>query len=218
MYHRNPKTEAGRAIIRDSMQRGAERAVGGLPRELRTDVPGMMSEVVAGTTDRAAKSSQEIGAFLGKANWWVVRSDPGQTFVLGDSVVATTSTLGRVDRWRALLDPDSRVIVMPLNPTYALIIAPQRVVPIADEGETLTTAINRLSWGWADQYVLAATDRHLEFAWPGSSEEDRRGVVPVDLDAAKMEADGYQTALNIIGDALARRVSPSQVEVEEPRR
>jgi hypothetical protein len=152
----------------------------------------------------------DIGGRLADASWWVVRAGKGEAFVLGDSPVAATLSLGHDDDWRAIFSPESYAVVMPLGPMIALVLAPQRIIPITGidlDLAGLTRAINRLMWRYADRYVLARDRTQLEAAWPEADEERRRSSVQADGDTERVAMAARRDVTRIVTDLLWRRMS-----------
>jgi len=173
MYERAPKNETaimGFGAKYDlAAQQELDRLMPGMRTGLATELARRRTRMLAQVTD--------IGGRLAEANWWVIRAGKGEAFVLGDSPVAATDSLGHDDDWRAIFSPGSYAVVMPLGPTFALIMAPQRILPITGIDVDLagmTRAINRLMWRYADRYVLAHDRTQLEAS--SSSSEIRRGL------------------------------------------
>lgn len=171
MYQRAPKTEA--AILR--FGREFDRAA---TTELTRLLPGVRSRL---PTDRATRrermipGARSIGAELANASWFLCRAGEGEGFVLGDSPVAATISLGHDDAWRAILAPEAYAVIMPLGPTIALIMATRHMFPITGiEAAGVAQAINRLTWRSADRYVLAPHRQALERSLPAADDAARR--------------------------------------------
>lgn len=206
MYQRAPKNET--AIMRfgakydPAAQQALDRLMPGMRTGLATELARRRSRMLAQATD--------IGGRLAEANWWVVRAGKGEAFVLGDSPVAATDSLGHDDEWRAIFSPESYAVVMPLGPMFALIMAPQRIIPITGidvDLAGLTRAINRLMWRYADRYVLARDRTQLEAAWPEADEERRRSSVQADGDTERVAMAARRDVTSIVMDLWWRRVS-----------
>jgi hypothetical protein len=175
MYQRAPITEAAFMRFGVAYDAGAQAALDVLRPGM---VTGLQTEIRR-RRSRMAGLAREVGGQLTDANWFIVRPGAGETFVLGDSPVAATLSLGHADMWRPILSPGAYAIVMPLSPTVALVMAPKGIVPItASDVDGATQAINQLIWRWADRYVLAGGRASLEATWP--DDESRRSSVPVD--------------------------------------
>ena len=192
MYQRAPGMEAailefGRAYdaaVRETLAR--YRPWYSVP--LVTDRAGYRQRITARALDIAGK--------LRPANWWLVKTEPPSTFVLGDSPVVATISLGHDDKWRAILSSETYVVAMPLGPELALLMAPQLVMPVVvDAGlRSIVGAVNRLSWRHAARYVVGCDAAALDAAWPPTVDADgRRATVspPVDLEhlGSKASAD-----------------------------
>jgi len=176
-------------------QRALDRLMPGLRTGLATELARRRARMLA--------LARDIGSRLTDANWWVLRAHRGEAFVLGDSPVAVTLSLGHDDEWRAILSPESYVIVMPLSPVIALLVAPQRIIPIANIDLDLTgvtRAINRLMWRWADRYVFGRVRSHLEQAAPAVDDEARRSSVPADIATERAASAAYRDVMTIVTD------------------
>lgn len=204
MYQRSPKTVAGKVVLRQSYQRGADAALAAMVPSLNVDTTETLAELVAGATERAVATAANLGPQIAASSWFVARADSGQTFVLGDSPVATTPSLGFDGKWQPLLGPAAFVIVMPIGPSAALVVAPKVLMPVFDTGQTLTTDINRLIWRWADRYVLAASEQRLDAAW-SAPPDARQEVVNVDLNSRAIALHAYANTCMMIVEVLWRR-------------
>lgn len=145
---------------------------------------------------RITARALDIAEKLRHANWWLVRADASATFVLGDSPVVATISLGHDDEWRAILSGQTYVVAMPLGPELALLIAPQVLMPVNVDSSvaSIVAAINRLSWRLSARYVVGRDAVALETAWPPAVDpEGRRATAlpPVDLEGVinKASAD-----------------------------
>jgi Protein of unknown function (DUF4238) len=206
MYQRAPKTETaimGFGAKYDlAAQQALDRLMPGMRTGLATELARRRSRMLAHATD--------IGGQLAEANWWVVRAGKGEAFLLGDSPVAVTDSLGHDDEWRAIFSPESYAVVMPLGPTFTLLIAPQRIIPIAGIDIDLagvTLAINRLMWRYADRYVLAHDRTQLEAAWP-EADERRRSSVDANVDTGHVAVAAARDVTRIAMELWWRRVKP----------
>lgn len=203
MYQRAPKVES--AILRFgtvydlAAQKALDRILPGMRTGLSTELARRRTRMLSMATD--------IGGRLAEANWWIVRAGYGEAFVLGDSPVAATISLGQDDAWRAIFSPEAFVVVMPLGPSLSLLIAPQMLVPITSIDMDLagvTRAINRLIWRHADRYVLARHRSQLEAAWPGADKE-RRLSVSADLDVEHVAAAALRDVMSSAAKVLTLR-------------
>lgn len=183
MYQRAPKIEAAARQLAVDYEVGAQLALDRL-------MPGIRSKLAWAVEERRSRilaSAEDIGMQLANATWWVVRAGDGEAFVLGDSPVAATVSLGHDDTWRAILSPQSYVVAMPLGPTLALLIAPKLLMPMTNvDAIGMTRAINRLMWRWADRFVLAHDRGQLEAALPGADDAMRRESVRAEVDAGEV--------------------------------
>jgi len=211
MYQRAPKLEA--SIIRwgEEYDRAAQSA-------LDRTLPGMktgLRTMLAGRRSRMLQSAEGMGARLAAANWWVVRPDPNDSFVLSDCPVAATIALGHDDPWRAIFSQESFVVTMPLGPKIALVIAPQ-MVPFSNiDPADLTRAINRLIWRSADRYVLGRDRAILDAALPGADETQRRSTVDVAFDAEQVAAAATAQVVRIVAEVLLRQFVNAYLRADE---
>lgn len=67
--------------------------------------------------------------------------------------MVVTLQLGHDDVWRRLLFDDGYVVMMPLGPKLALIIA--RLLLDGVELTEFVSAVNQHSWKWAEDFVMA---------------------------------------------------------------
>lgn len=183
MYQRAPKLEDSIMRFGVEYDRFAQLALDRLMPGMRT---GLATEL-ARRRSRIPGLATDIGERLASSNWWVLRPEAGEAFVLGDSPVAATMSLGHDDEWRAILSSETYLVAMPIGPTLAILIAPQRVIPLSGIEPTLTSvtkAVNQLMWRHADRSVLARRRSHLEAVWPNSDDGRRfEGVsIPHDVD------------------------------------
>ena len=142
---------------------------------------------------RITTRALDIAEKLRHAKWWLVKTEPPATFVLGDSPVVATISLGHDDQWRAILSGETYVVAMPLGPELALLMAPQLLMPVNVDSSTasIAAAINRLSWRLAARYVVGRDAMALEAAWPSTVDADARLATaspPVDLEAVIRKA------------------------------
>jgi hypothetical protein len=207
MYERAPKNETaimGFGAKYDlAAQQELDRLMPGMRTGLATELARRRTRMLAQVTD--------IGGRLAEATWWVIRAGKGQAFVLGDSPVAATDSLGHDDDWRAIFSSGSYAVVMPLGPMFALIMAPQRILPIAGVDVDLagvTRAINRLMWRYADRYVLAHDRTQLEAAWPEADDERRRSSVDANVDTEHIAMAAARDVTSIVAELWWRRVRP----------
>ena len=96
--------------------------------------------------------------------WYVIRAPDDAPFVLGDSPVVATIQIGfEADGWRPLLSEATYAVCMPLASSTCLVAAPGKVVPIGVESpHEIADAVNRLSWRWADRYVVSSSHEALD--------------------------------------------------------
>lgn len=171
MYQRAPKTEA-------SMLRWGQAFDRGIQDVLDRELPGAQNPGVttlAHRRERAVELSPRVGRRLAAGSWFLVRAGEGQAFVLSDSPVIAVAALGPDDEWRAILSKHSLIVLMALSPVFALLLAPQHLVPVFHtEPEDLVRVINRALWRCAERHVLGRTRQDLEAALGPVDQPDRR--------------------------------------------
>lgn len=181
MYQRAPKVEAALAEFARVYETVSQQTIDVVMPGART---GLVSDINS-RRERMLRNARDIGAQLAGASWWVVRAGSA-AFVLGDSPVATTISLGHDDAWRPILSDGMFAAAMPLGPTVALVIAPQRLMPVTgfdiSDPEQIAAAINRLTWRSSDRFVVARDRTDLDSALPGADAKARRLTIPVDWD------------------------------------
>lgn len=169
MYQRAPLVESAIMAHGEAFDRGAQHGLDRLFPGIRSPIRTVLGE----RRERFAGRARDIGDALSRAHWWVVRAGRHERFVLGDSAVAATISLGHEDTFRAILSPESYLVVMPLGPTLALLMAPQGIAPVNVELADIVRAINQLIWRWSDRYVAALSRDDLDGVW-GSDVASRR--------------------------------------------
>lgn len=181
MYQRGPEIEAQMLRLGIDYEAAAQGVLDSI-------LPGIKTGIRADLEERRSRMlaiASEIGEALADANWWVMRAIDDECFVLSDTPVAATVSLGHDDQWRAILSDESYVVVMPIGPKVALLIAPRLIIPVSGIGMdpgSLTHAINRLTWRNAGRSVLAGSRADLERAWPDWADLGRRSVIQVGVD------------------------------------
>jgi hypothetical protein len=181
MYQRGPKMEAAMLDLRRNMNAGAQAV-------LDKVLPGMRANLAGVLTERRVRMSglaNEMAPRLAQANWWLYRVREGDAFILGDMPVPVTMSLGHEeDVWHGLLSDQAYAIVLPLGPAYALLIAPQRILPVTGiTTDDLPATVNRMTVRWSDRYVVARERRHIE-AVVATMPADGQWDVPISIDAA----------------------------------
>ncbi len=172
MYQRSPRLEGSILRFGRDYDVFAQMALDEL-------MPGMRTGLASGLSQRRSRIpalAVDIGGRLADSNWWILRPEEGDEFVLADSPVAATISLGHDDEWRAIFSSDSYLIAMPIGPTLAILVAPQHIIPLAATEPTVsgvTRAVNRLMWRHADRSVLARQRRVLEGVWSDSDQPKR---------------------------------------------
>jgi hypothetical protein len=158
VYQRAPKHEAMMAELRQAYELGAQRAFDRLMPGRRVD----LDELLGSRRARMVSLANETADDLAAARWWIARAPDDRPFILGDCPVVTTPSLGHDGGWEAILSERSGAVILPLGPLVALIIAPHGAMPTSIEASQVPDAVNRLTWRWADRFVVARTRGHLE--------------------------------------------------------
>jgi hypothetical protein len=202
MYVRAPKLEAAAMAWGQAYNEAAQRALDQQMPGIRVD----LASDVASLRARMVRRVHELAPVIAASNWWVSRAGANESFVLGDYPIGTTISLGFDDRWRAILAEESFVLTLPLSPAIALVVAPQRIIPMTGfkDPRQAVPAINRLSWRSAGRYVLGRDRQALERATP-AEEEDRRGTIAVDIDRDALVRDTAAEVERIVGVVIGRR-------------
>jgi len=202
MYQRAPKTERSIRAWGIEFDRGAEWSLDRL-------MPGMKSGLgwqLEHRRERMLALSSDVGQRLADSTWWILRAPDDQSLVLGDSPVVATVSLGHDDGWRAILADESNVLAMPLAPGIALVLAPRAIMPVSRiELADAARAVNRLSWRWAERYVVARDPEHLETVLATMDEAERRASVDASVDGRRVFLDGVTTATHIYMQVQWRR-------------
>ena len=88
---------------------------------------------------------------------------------------------------------------MPLSATVCLLVAPQSLVPVGIETpEETADAINRLSWRWADRYVVGPTDAALARVRDAMAAAMVTGTILMDVEPEKAFGRGLLTAWKVL--------------------
>lgn len=200
MYQRSPAIEAARAEVSEHYARGVRAVVQTLPSAMRSDFNWLADEA----RSRMVDSAHSLGPGLGSATWFVVRAGEGESFVLGDCPIAATVSLGHDDVWRPILSSSSFALAMPLSPRVALLMAPQRLLPLSgvQQVSEFVPSINRLIWRWAGQYVLAPRQANLEGALDDADEATRRAAVKIEIDPAGAYRSGIHDMTRIFAEVI----------------
>jgi hypothetical protein len=215
MYQRAPKLEEAVAEFSRVFDAAAQETLDRLLPGMRT---GLLSDI-ASRRERMLDSARDIGSQLARAHWWVVRAWAEEAFVLGDSPVVTTISLGYDDAWRAIFSDSTYVVIMPLGPSVALLTAPQRLVPVTgiEDVSQASGAINRLSWRSAGRFVVARDRVTLEAVLSEAEPTARRAVIPVDYDLARISRAAEVAVDQAVTTVWVRYVLRRWLE-EEPHR
>jgi hypothetical protein len=197
MYQRAPKLEASILRFGYEYDRFAQQALDQL-------LPGVRAGLATGlarSRSRVPGLATDIGTRLAESNWWILRPEASDAFVLGDSPVASTVSLGHDDEWRAIFSSETYLIAMPIGPTVAIMMAPMLIFPLSGIEPTIggiTGAVNRLMWRHADKAVLARERSHLESVWPEPDEARRFEGVSVPLDVEGIANRAFDEVTKIV--------------------
>ena len=197
MYQRSPKLEEAMLQWGVAFDRIAQAV-------LSETMPGMktgLGTMLESARSRMIPRALTIGQALEAADWFIVRSPNDESFVLSDSPVNATISLGFDDGWRAILGGEAFAVAMALGPKVAVVVT-SLVIPMSRiETRDLTSAINRLAWRSADRYVLARNRDTLEAAAPEPA--IRRVRVAVDVDP-NFHAKVVATVMGVLNEAMRR--------------
>jgi hypothetical protein len=201
MYQRGPKMEAAMLDLRRAFDQGAQMVMDQVLPGMRSNLAGVMTERRGRMTGLASETAPR----LAHANWWVYRVRDGDAFILGDTPVPVTLSLGHEDDvWHGLLSEQAYAVVLPLGPAYALLIAPQRIIPVTGmTTDELPAAVNRMTLRWADRYVVAREQRHIE-AVVATMSDDGQWDVPISIDAAGAVQSGHMMMQRIYVDLVLK--------------
>lgn len=160
MFTRAPKVERAMTAQAAAFSRGVDKAL--MERGL------MSADRAAIELDRAVEDARwqglrDAGVYaqrLTAKQWWVLKAADDEEFILSDTPVVATLALGHDDEWRPLLQADAYLVLMPLSPSLALLIAD--VIPVGGNSLDFVGSINRLSWKHADEHVIGVGKPTLE--------------------------------------------------------
>jgi hypothetical protein len=197
VYQRAPKHEAMMAELRQAYELGAQHAFDRLMPGRRVDLDDLLGSRRARMVGLANETAEDLAG----ARWWIARAPEDRPFILGDCPVVTTPSLGHDGSWEAILSERAGAVILPLGPLVALIIAPQGVMPTSIEVAQVPDAVNRLTWRWADRYIVARHRAHLErFA---DDDSLRSAQVSVGLPFDELVRKGESLTEGIIVEAHA---------------
>jgi hypothetical protein len=204
MYTRSRKTERMIVTAREEVTQAYADAVNALMPELLEPTLAAIDAESDGARFIGLRTPDWAMAFA-RMPWYVIRAPDDAPFVLGDSPVVATIQIGfEADVWRPLLSDTTYAVCMPLATSTCLVVAPGKVLSIGVESpHEMADAINRLSWRWADRYVISLTHEALERV---------RTTLPVGMETATFvidvkSGDAYNRAL-----IEARRHVDAEVE------
>ena len=133
----------------------------GLPQTARTASQHEVERSLGNPADRALGYVRDSGGFIADMQWWVVRTEPGEQFLLGDTPTTAAVALGHAEAFLPLLGSASYVVAMPLHPEVALLATRLPALPISGNDVDLVGSVNRMSWLWAEEYVVASREDDL---------------------------------------------------------
>lgn len=209
MFTRSPKTERTIRRIADLYEQSARLAMAraGLPPGLREESEAAVKAAGDGAALRAIDHVRRIGAFIADMHWWVVRAAPDERFVLGDTPLAVSVALGHVDEFRPLVGPASFVLTMPLHPEVGLVATPTPMLPVSGDSGGLVAAINRATWGWAEEQVVAAEMEHLQLVRGQLPPTMWARVLPVPINEAAVRLEAAVDVAKVLVGAGWRPVN-----------
>lgn len=163
MYTRSRKTERMIVTAREEVTQAYTDTVNALMPALLEPTLAAIDAETDGARFIGLRTPDWATAFA-RMPWYVIRAPDDAPFVLSDSPVVATIQIGfESDGWRPLLADATYAVCIPLGASACLVVAPGKIVPIGVESpHEIADAINRLSWRWADRYVVASSHEALE--------------------------------------------------------
>jgi hypothetical protein len=200
MYTRSRKTERMILAAREEVMQAYADTVNAL-------MPALLERTLA-AIDAESDGARFIGlrtpdwaTAFARMPWYVIRAPDDAPFVLGDSPVVATIQIGfEADGWRPMLSDATYAVCMPLAASTCLVVAPGKIVPIGVESpHEMADSINRLTWRWADRYVVSSSHEALERV---------RTTMPIGMETTTLAIDVQP------GDAYNRALIEARRHVE----
>ena len=200
MFTRSPKMEQAIAAVAASVR-------GGFVALVNAEAPTLLPKVVTALDDYLSearfvglRTPDALTDAFASMDWYLLRAADGAPFILGDSPVVSTIQLGHDDdSWRPLLSPATYAVCMPLASEACLLVAPQGLVPVGVASpEELAAAVNRLSWRWADRWIIAPRDQALSGVRGSMAASTVASTLPMDVEPEKAYLQGILTAWKVL--------------------
>lgn len=172
--------------IHDTVRRAYADEVAAMAPALLEGTLSALDEHLVDARFVGLRTPEEQSDAFAATPWYVVRAPDDEPFVLGDSPVVSTIQIGHdEDSWRPLLSEPTYAVCMPLSARVCLIAAPQVLLPIGVESPVeIAAAINRLSWRWADRYIVGPTPASIAWVRDAMPPDAVTSSVTVDIEAA----------------------------------
>ena len=206
MFTRAPKMEQAISEIHDVVRAAYEDEVAATAPALLEGTRAALDEHLTNARFVGLRTPEEQSEAFAAMPWYVVRAPDDEPFVLGDSPVVATIQIGHdEDSWRPLLSETTYVVCMPLSARVCLIAAPQSVLPVGVESPLeIAGAINRLSWRWADRYVVGPTPASITGVRDAMPSEGVTSSVTVEVEARTMYEGARLQAREALAPEIAR--------------
>jgi hypothetical protein len=200
MFTRSPKMERAIADVSLAVRAGYVAMVTSMAPEWLPQTLGALDEYLDEARFVGLRTPEHLTDAFSAMAWYSVRAADDAPFLLGDSPVVSTSQVGHeADSWRPLLSPETFAVCMPLSANVCLLVAPQGLVPVGIETpEETADEINRLSWRWADRYVLGPTDDALARVRDTLDPTMVTGTILMDVEPEKAYGRGMLTAFKVL--------------------
>jgi Protein of unknown function (DUF4238) len=208
MFTRSPKMERAFEQMSDAARAGFRQMARELAPRMLPQLDAALEEALADARFIGLRTPEQQTDVFAAMDWWLIRAAADERLVLGDSPVGATLQLGHVeDSWRPLLGDETYAVCMPLSASVVLVVATQRLMPVGVEPPEYVSAVNRLSWRWADRYVVGPTPAVLDDVLAGMPAGTTTSSVDVNLSLDRAFARGLLTGWKVI-EAESRHHSP----------
>lgn len=200
MFTRSPKMERAIAEVSAAVRAGYVSMVEAVAPDLLPETLAALDAYLGEARFIGLRTPEHLTDAFASMAWYAVRAADEAPFLLGDSPVVSTIQIGHEeDSWRPLLSPETFAVCMPLSATVCLLVAPQSLVPVGIQSPAETAdAINRLSWRWADRYIVGPTDAALDRVRSALPPETVTGTILMDVEPGKAFGRGLLTAWKVL--------------------
>lgn len=205
MFTRSPKMERTIELIADVYYESTRAALrrAGIGGPLLDASEAEVRAASDGAPTRAIDHVRRIGGFIAGLDWWVVRTGPSERFVLGDTPTCAAVALGEAEVFLPLLGPSTFVVTLPLHPEVALLATSTPVLPVGGSEANVVTSINRLTWLWAEEFVIATDVSTLEAIGDSLDPVRRRRVIPVPFDEVALRTAAAGNVASVLATSSA---------------